>query len=306
MTLVIAESASTYSVMVSDRLTTKWRGTNLIGRFDEVANKTVVFLSGTEGVAIGYTGNAFLERMPTDEWIAQQLWGDAFMLGPHGDSYAMYMGPPKVRRSVPQALFHLQARLAATRGGQGVTLLATGWRRRRGRLTPLLVTITARRNRRTQADMRMRRPTSLLSRRASVGASLTATVAVPSMPGLHPVRALGQGLAAAIRNVSRTDRTVGPHVMQVLMIPGQVVCEFLPEAEHVIRFGDLKPSLAVPTAYSPWILSDGGYVPPQLIGGGPVRVPGGGWLITMAGARPLQAAGAPAAFVYSQRRPKAP
>ncbi len=42
-----------------------------------LANKALVYCASNAIVAIGYGGPAYLENLPTDEWIAEKLWGQA-------------------------------------------------------------------------------------------------------------------------------------------------------------------------------------------------------------------------------------
>lgn len=44
--------------------------------FDPEANKTIVYVARDAIVSIGYTGRAYLEGRPTDQWIAEQLIGE--------------------------------------------------------------------------------------------------------------------------------------------------------------------------------------------------------------------------------------
>jgi hypothetical protein len=72
MTLVLSVATPAYSLQVSDRLVSKGGEP-----FDPLANKNVV-VRATDGLLVfGYTGLAFLDRMPTDTWIADRISGGA-------------------------------------------------------------------------------------------------------------------------------------------------------------------------------------------------------------------------------------
>ncbi len=72
MTLVLSVATPAYALQVSDRLVSKGGKPH-----DPLANKTVV-LGATDGLLVfGYTGLAFLDGMPTDTWIADQITGGA-------------------------------------------------------------------------------------------------------------------------------------------------------------------------------------------------------------------------------------
>lgn len=76
MTLVVADAGTWYGLMASDRLVTLSRGGVFAGQHDTATNKTVVFLTYDALVVFGYTGSAYLEGLPTDQWLAQILWGE--------------------------------------------------------------------------------------------------------------------------------------------------------------------------------------------------------------------------------------
>lgn len=68
MTLILTLVTPSQVLQVSDRLVT--RGTS---RFDEFANKNVIFLAKNALVTIGYSGLAYLDGVPTDHWLAEQI-----------------------------------------------------------------------------------------------------------------------------------------------------------------------------------------------------------------------------------------
>lgn len=57
---------------VSDRLVTRKTGYEF-EEYDVLSNKTVVFGASNAIVTIGYSGQAFIEGLPTDSWIAKSL-----------------------------------------------------------------------------------------------------------------------------------------------------------------------------------------------------------------------------------------
>jgi hypothetical protein len=70
MTLILTFASPFYVLQVSDRLVT------VSGKeFDAVANKNVIYLARDADATIGYTGRAFVDRVPTDQWIAEKLGG---------------------------------------------------------------------------------------------------------------------------------------------------------------------------------------------------------------------------------------
>ncbi|UVK39914.1 hypothetical protein LHFGNBLO_001329 [Mesorhizobium sp. AR10] len=70
MTLILTVLSPSLVVQVSDRMVTSSGRT-----FHAAANKAVVFPARDGFLSFGYTGNALFGGKPTDEWIAEQLWG---------------------------------------------------------------------------------------------------------------------------------------------------------------------------------------------------------------------------------------
>jgi hypothetical protein len=81
MTLHLSVVGRGVAIQVSDRHISYAGGAG--GLHDIYANKNVVFAPRYGLATLGYTGLAYLERIPTDEWIARRLrreelpaWGD--------------------------------------------------------------------------------------------------------------------------------------------------------------------------------------------------------------------------------------
>src|SRR4051794_23401448 len=75
MTLILSVAGPIGVVQVSDRLTSFVSG----GRrrpHDPLANKTVLFLAKDAVAALSYTGKAYLDGIPTDQWMAERIRGD--------------------------------------------------------------------------------------------------------------------------------------------------------------------------------------------------------------------------------------
>src|SRR5262249_10085532 len=59
-----------FVLQVSDRLLTQGEKS-----FDPIANKNVLYVATDGIISLGYTGVAFLDGIPTDQWIAEKLTG---------------------------------------------------------------------------------------------------------------------------------------------------------------------------------------------------------------------------------------
>lgn len=75
MTLIFTLATPRYILQVSDRLVTRDER-----QFDPASNKTLIYHAKNAVVSIGYSGLAYLEDVPTDQWIAQKLWGEGRFL----------------------------------------------------------------------------------------------------------------------------------------------------------------------------------------------------------------------------------
>jgi hypothetical protein len=71
VTQVLTWGCPNYFVQVSDRLVTGG------SRSDPCANKTVVYRARDALVSIGYSGIAYVDQTPTDDWIVEHLWGNS-------------------------------------------------------------------------------------------------------------------------------------------------------------------------------------------------------------------------------------
>jgi hypothetical protein len=84
MTLILSAHRGGIAVQVSDRLTSV---TDRFGRsrpWDHTWNKTVLLLARDAVVAISFSGLAYLDERPTDQWLTETLWGERINVGGHG------------------------------------------------------------------------------------------------------------------------------------------------------------------------------------------------------------------------------
>jgi hypothetical protein len=82
MTRILAMSSSKLAVHACDRLVS---GDGV--PYDRVANKTIVYAARDAVAFMSYTGSAYLENIPTDEWLARALVGEwETVAGPPGTS----------------------------------------------------------------------------------------------------------------------------------------------------------------------------------------------------------------------------
>ena len=77
MTLHLTQISPLYTLQVGDRLVSG-------SIHDPLANKNIIYWARDGFFTIGYSGLAYLQGKPTDQWIAEKLWGDVIPVGPDG------------------------------------------------------------------------------------------------------------------------------------------------------------------------------------------------------------------------------
>jgi hypothetical protein len=315
MTLVLADAGPWYGLMVSDRLVTLSRGGAFAGRYDTVANKTVVFLTYDALVAFGYTGSAYIEGLPTDQWLAEILWGAPITPNPHsGELPFMRRGRRPGPHGFNANLLQIRRGLAETPEGDRVTILAAGWRIRRRRLTPVLIEFGAWRGAGAEPKLAMRPPRRTGRLLGSVGAepSLADCEAAFIEGGPAPMDApshaawMAKVLTSIIRSTAARTPTVGRHVMIVTLeaVRRRVACRFEPYAQHHAFVAHPDGGLEVPAAFSPWLVTDYGFNAAQLISGpSALSFPMGGWTFEISAATAPSPMDTP---VFVMAQPRAP
>src|SRR3546814_10360418 len=128
MTLVLTAMTPRYVVQAADRLLTKGAAVH-----DAMANKTIIYRTRDGVMVLSYSGIAYLSRQPMDEWIAEQLWGDAIGRGPDGcGPAAMMMGQRPNNWTIDQTIAVLKRRIESipqrTLNLGGLYLAIAGWR----------------------------------------------------------------------------------------------------------------------------------------------------------------------------------
>jgi len=144
MTVILTVQASPIFILqLSDRLVSVSQGSGGPAKpFDALSNKTAVYRANDAIVSIGYTGVAYLGDLPTDEWIAQVLWGEPLPEpGPWGGIPMRIRGKPIVR-DIGTAIHKLKSELESLplkeRGPIAITI--AGWKLARPKVdVPIVV-----------------------------------------------------------------------------------------------------------------------------------------------------------------------
>ena len=278
-------------LQVSDRLVT--RGGDA---YDPLANKSLLYYAKNALVAMSYTGLAYLDGVPTDQWIAEQLVGRSLRDSSRPGMMGYYDIQPL---EIGQALSLLCDRLHRVFSnmpspGFPTNIVVAGWKWKRRRSLPLLATV---RQVSTLGDFDIEHSLSRywLHQLAPDGSHRLCLAAAP-LPNIDRAElrctmdrlksgspeSFAKALASTIRQVSERLSVVGPHCMSVFLPPptqDSVRIRFLPLSTHFASTTSSEHTEIMPVAYSPWIIGHRLLVAPSLMAGGetfvdlgPIRV----------------------------------
>lgn len=262
MTLIASLTGLPFSIMATDRLTTlqSARDGRYLRDHNPRANKLVVVVSEDAVFSIGFCGLAYVSGVPTDDWIASTVSPGANFSGPTGQVGTFgFKRPNKLR--FHQICNRLRLGLAHNNVGTNIQLLITGWRVHRKRVLPISIVLQAASVLGPDLNMKMRSPTNRASFTfGHIGANVTAAdlyqaTANQNNAVLTGVAIIQNHLTNLIRNKAATDRTVGSHVMSVILthpnIEHRIICRFDPSSSHLAAGQVQDRSASLPVAYSP-------------------------------------------------------
>ena len=268
MTLILSEITTNWALQVSDRLTTTVGG-GQARPYDVRANKSVILEAANGIAAMSFTGLAYLERAPTDSWLAAKLNGEQYPFDPRTHDSGVRAG---IRRaSWPQmgpALMGVAAALTALASNDGrlrempVAIAITGWLWYRRRRWPraFLAFVTPSNDGVYRVHWSPRQ----------YGAFFHQMTLPPGYLSAHEQSALGQRLGAlglveaeneligTVRQVAARTRTVGADCMAIrISHPFEqeriVSARYAPNddpGQNLAR----NPETPAFVAYSPWVV----------------------------------------------------
>jgi hypothetical protein len=295
MTLHLTRISSGYTLQVSDRLVGG-------GVKDPLANKNIVYWARGGVVAIGYTGLAYElssrdRNVPTDEWMAEVLWGKPFQRG-HDGVRPVTFGSEKILKwlDVGQSIERLRSelqksldRLPLSRRKLPFEIVVAGWQETRRGLNPVLVQIVKPPGttpcviERPERQWHFRGRIALLTTPGGYLSDLELANLQNQIPVASPDESEAL-LVAGIRRVSlRSPDKVGPHCMSILLPPlgvSPIRIRFIPEVDHSAVFTTQNPikERELPVAFSPWIVGPNMFCAPSITVGasqvqmGPVQI----------------------------------
>jgi hypothetical protein len=275
MTLVLTAMTPRYVVQAADRLLTKGKAVH-----DPAANKTIICRLKNSMMVLSYSGIAYIGRQPTDEWLAELLWGEAIGRGPDGSGPAgLLMGQRPNDWSLDQVVAVLKQKLDSLsrrvidRGGLYLSL--AGWRTGREPARAFVIEIQRPRHVRVAAisgtPRRMRPGRAFVIGR--IGANIVSHRLLAAFDRYRPSRTLNmedveQTFVETIRSVARKDRTVGPNVLcTMLPVDRPAICRFHAATVHSARVVHRRGETVIPVAHTPWIMSSGSLHAPQMCAG---------------------------------------
>lgn len=304
---------------VSDRQVTSLFANGTSSVHSPVENKAIVFICKDAVGAIGYTGSAYIDKQPTDQWLANVLAPQPIGAPPLGDFGFGGRGMGAIR--LQTLIWRLRTALGAAKlplGAQVLEASICGFRIRRHRCIPFQTELIWSRTG-PRISGAMRRPRTLDERimiseigdvfpSGQVVAHIKAGALASKMEGSD---ALLAGLIAAVRLRSTQTKTVGADLMTVV-IPHplhshEIQWSFEPATNHLAHLVGGKETVEFPAVYSPWLLTPASVFCPS-IGTGGLEVHAGGWTVKcISEASPATFPRARVLFASShQRRPPPP
>lgn len=281
MTLIAAFNAPSVAVLASDRLTSMMSPSSnrYLGKFDETANKVILLITVDAAVIIGFCGSAYINGIPTDNWVVRTICPEANIWAANGQP-GIFGGKRPSYRRLHQILNLVRRGFAECNPVPNMSLLAVGWRYRRKRCYPICVKIHSAEAFGPSNLLKMRFDPGPWGERnlslafSHIGASLTPQdfAGANMHPGRTPTMeqladCSARNLTTIVRNVAGRSPTVGPNVMSVSLLhptERRAVCLFDPIETHyhTADFEDRTATLAV--AYRPWILTPCHFMSPSM------------------------------------------
>jgi hypothetical protein len=271
MTLILARVSADFALQVTDRLVSE----QISGQpFDKVSNKNILFIATNAVVVLAFTGAAFIEGIPTDHWLAQQLAGieiDPF------DPPALKADPHLHNRDLGRSLLTVRDRLNQLRAEENPNILVAihGWQwNSKRRLRPLAGSIERNTTDQGYAVLYSQRHWYL-----DGAQTISSPVANFSPTELRRLSVELRGkeaqdaqrcLVQTVRGVARRNPRVGPHCMSVLIPPPSnpnISVRYYPAASISLPASQQLSRDESQKAFSPWVLSTNICCPPSELTG---------------------------------------
>lgn len=269
VTLILSSISPKFALQVSDRLVvSKYLGK--IKDHNRLANKTIVLRTFDAIVCIGFAGLAYLDGIPTDQWLVERILGDEGCLK---DNFGIRFGFNSNVKNIGFIIEKIKDEIFTTKvkhiDSAGLEISIVGWQITNKRWRTFKVEMI-RINGKTSIKRSKRYPSkdenfTISSVGQIVEKSLITDRLWPykygDLVGLFSLRELESIFVDVIRDVRNKDliescnTTIGGDLMSVFISPQQCGCRFFPSTSHkaVLSAPNYKTQLEV--SYSPWIIS---------------------------------------------------
>ena len=319
MTLVLTLRDKGYILQVTDRLLTK-QGAPV----DPLANKNILFHGRNGIVTLGYTGWAYLEGIPTDQWIAEKLTGQEY--DRNKTEHGFGFNPPEPSLDIGLSVLRLREALQTMSNGLS-SRWQEAWKKDRfaillggcqwnskGRVRPILgVVLKPRRSDQFHVIWEERNNYLFAKNPYTVSHEPLGNMKIEERKHLLGKLRAAQNwdqaeaaLISTVHDVARRTPIVGAHCMSILITPpaiGKVRVRFVPALPQMARLtSNAGEELEVPIAFSPWFIGPNLNWSPAVLTGGNWSMQIGNYNLSLEAPRP--SSGPLYGFLRSQPRPK--
>lgn len=321
MTLILTAVHRSGVIQVVDRLVTR-PATGGAEQFDPRANKIVLFAARDAFLTLAYTGLAYVNGLPTDQWIAETLRNKPVAPGQDGHrpatfSFERVANWPSVGQAVERLTSGLEAAMSrltpAAWRSEPLTIVIAGWQLYRAK-RPRVFGLTIAKPVGLSAPAVVRLPRHLGRRVVLITepdghlSSEEQRAVLAVVPGATAVVA-EQAMVAEIRKVAARTDVVGPHCLCVMLPPpwvGWAKVRYDSPHLDVAHLVTEQATLPIPAAFTPWILTERLTVAPSIISGGGSETQVGPWRLQVEGTGERLDPHAPMGLQFTQDRPPQP
>jgi hypothetical protein len=281
MTLILTQASGRYVLQVSDRLLTQPRRRK---PFDPASNKTILYLTTDALVSIAYSGGAYLDETPTDQWIAETLKGERHALDDQVNSEPGSLKQwPDIDQSIELIRAALESAVLPLENPPLVHIIVAGWKWTRDEAHPIVTHIL---NSAEDPPVFYIRPLQLPEPvEAGTGSPLILTAAPTDNPLLpdefeqlfedlrrtnpspgDSLRVLVEAIRVA---ASRQPKVVSQDCMSVFLPPPSARVAEVTYISHLEQRAVIagRQVEELPAAFSPWVIGPGKTIAPSILVG---------------------------------------
>ena len=295
MTLNLGLTHPFGAFLVTDRLVTDDRAT-----IDAAANKNLVYLARNGILAIGYTGFAYIDNAPTDQWLAETLLDTRF---DRGGQMANIMGASHqvltiaeaivaVRNAVSGAAPLIADRFRSQWLPSEFDVLSVGYEWNDEEWWCVIHGVSKAAGEAECSTTSVQRRLGLMAAPASTSGSEQLEAINQAIARATSASEVENALVSGVRSAANEHRTVGRDCLVIqLGLPGtaSAVVRFSPQdpdkSKEAIPVG-YRLQRTMPIAYSPWVIGPGMVHPPSRLVGDQEAVFENHYTVTLKGARP--------------------